>query len=125
MGDANVHANVLAVRGLAPWGHALSLSPIARAIVLALSGLFAAAVAALLVLERWARSRLGALIVGASGPLAVLGAMRVFDRLPMFEDRSTWGAWVYGLLPIVAVAATIATAFLASRLLGRKRSCRV
>jgi len=117
-GEVGVHANVLALRGLAPWGQSASLGPIARGLVLALSALGAASVAFILVLQRWARSRLGAFAIGASGPLAMLGAMRALDRAGAREGA-------YLVLPAAAILATVAIGLLASRLLGRRRTVRV
>jgi hypothetical protein len=117
-GDVGVHASTLALRGLAPWGQSSTLTPIARGLLLALSALGAACMAVAIALQRMARSRLGAFAVGASGPLAMLGAMRALDRSGAREA-------VYLLLPVAAIAATAAIGLLASRLLGRKRSVRV
>jgi len=113
-----VHANVLTLHGLAPWGHASTLSPIVRGLVLASSVLAAACIAVLVVLRRLGRSRLGALCIGAAGPLAMLGTMRALDRA---DAR----AFVYVLLPAAAVLAPLAIGLLASRLLRRKRPDRV
>ena len=118
MGEIGVHANVLVLRGLAPWGHASTLSPIERGLLLAASVLAAACVAVALGLRRAARSRLGALAIGAAGPLAMLGTMRALDR------QGT-GPLAYLLLPAAAVLATAVIGLLASRLLGRRRSVRV
>lgn len=118
MGEIGVHANVLALRGLAPWGHASTLLPIVRGLLLAASVLAAACVAVLLGLRRAARSRLGALAIGAAGPLAMLGAMRALDR----QDARPA---LYWLLPVAAVVATAVMGLMASRLLRPRRSVRV
>jgi hypothetical protein len=118
IGDVIVHANLLAVRGLAPWGHAQSLGPLARGLLLAVCALGSACLAVALALARMGRTRFGALLVGAAGPLAVLGLIRLLDRA---DARP----FVYGLLPLAAMAATVAAALLAARLLGRRRSVRV
>jgi hypothetical protein len=117
-GEVHVQANVLALRGLAPWGQSSALAPVARGLVLAVSVLGAACVAVALALRRMARSRLGAFAIGAAGPLAMLGVMRALDR-------SGAGALAYVLLPAAATLAAAAVGLLASRLLGRRRSVRV
>jgi hypothetical protein len=77
---ANVRASLLTMHGLAPWSHASTLPPAMRALVLVLTAWGAAAIAAYAVLRRAARTRAGAIVLGAAGPLAALGLMRALER---------------------------------------------
>jgi hypothetical protein len=113
-----VHVGTLAIEGLTPWGRASTLGPVGHALLVGLSGALCAALAALLVLRQRAHTRLGALVLGAAGPLATLGAVRVLDRA---DARSL----AYLLAPLAGACVTAVAALLVSRLLARRGSGRV
>ena len=77
-----MHVAHLSLRGLPPWGHTTAIGAGPRAVLLAATGLFAALAAAWIALRRLGigRGRLHAILVGASGPLAALGALRLLER---------------------------------------------
>lgn len=92
------------LRGLAPWSRASTLPPAMRALLSATSGMAAAALVAIAALLGIVRGRIAALVVGAAGPLAALGVLRVLERIdvrPLF----------YVAMPIAA-ACTVLTAAL-------------
>jgi hypothetical protein len=109
-----VHVGALSLHGLAPWARASTLPAPLRALVLALTGWSASLLAAYLVLRRAARTRLGALVLGAAGPIASLATMRVLER-------GGASAWVFVVVPLVgsAAAVAVAAAFSRLRLTGR------
>lgn len=115
---ARVRVGVLSIAGMTPWGRASKLGPAAHALLTASSAALCAALATALVLRRRARTRLGALALGAIGPLAVLGAVRVIDRADVRPAA-------YALAPLVGACAIAVVALVVSRLLGRRRSGRV
>lgn len=94
---AALRASSLVIRGLAPWAQASSISPLARAVVLALSGIAAAALSAYAVLVWPPAARLGALFLGAVGPLAALGWLRLLDRAGA-------SPWTFAVVPVAAGA---------------------
>jgi hypothetical protein len=104
-----VHVEALSLHGMAPWAHASSLPAPLRALVLALTAWLAASFAGYVVLRRAARTRLGVLTLGAVGPLAALGLMRLLER-------SGAHAASFLVVPVVAGAATWLAAVLFSRL---------
>jgi hypothetical protein len=75
-----VHVSTLSMHGMAPWAHASTLPASLRALLLALSAWSGASVAAYGVLRGVARARIGAMVLGAAGPLAGLGLLRVLER---------------------------------------------
>jgi hypothetical protein len=104
-----VHVGSLVLHGLAPWARASSLPPFLRAIVVMLSGLLGASAAVYALLR--VRSRrfggIAATAMGASGPLAALGALRSLEvRIP----ESDPGAWLllFALVPLAAALAVAA-----------------
>ena len=100
---------VLSLHGMAPWASASTLPPWLRALLLATTGWLASSIAAYVVLRRAARSRLGALVVGASGPMAALGLLRLLER----ADASPRA---FLAVPLVAGVACVALSALLSRL---------
>jgi hypothetical protein len=110
-----VHVATLALRGLAPWSHASTLAPLARAVLFGLTGFAAAFVAALGVLLRAARGRFGAIVLGASGPLAALALLRALER------SGAHAPWFLAM-PLVAAALAAVAALVLSRLPARKRA---
>lgn len=117
-----VHVDSLTLKGMAPWARASSVPPAVRALVVTASGLAAssAVVFALLKLRRRRVGGVVAVALGASGPLAALGALRGLElRIPDVAP----GAWllVFVLVPCVAVLAVVAGAMLLTAL-GRARA---
>jgi hypothetical protein len=112
----SLYVGALHIRGTAPWGHASLVQPWTRAASLAPAVLLSALAAVGLVLLQRTGGRLGTLVVGASGPLAVLGMMRGLER---FAGRDPWAPWV--VLPL-ALAVPVVIALIvrggAARLLG-------
>jgi hypothetical protein len=112
-----VHVSTLSLRGLAPWAQASSIPPALRAVVMTLSGVFAAS-AAVLALLKLPRRRVGSVVavaIGVSGPLAALAALRGLElRVP----EAASGAWLlaFVLVPIAAVAAVAAASVFAALL---------
>lgn len=118
-----IHVGTLTMRGLAPWAQASSVPPWLRAIVVTFSGLAAAsaAVFALLELRRRRVGTVAAVAIGASGPLAALGALRGLElRIPEVAS----GAWLFAfaLVPVAAVAAVAVAAALATLLPVARRT---
>lgn len=103
---AKVHVATLTLKGLSPFAQASSIPPAFRALVVTSSGV-AGAAAAVLALLALRRRRIGpvlAVAIGASGPLAALGALRGLEvRVPEVAP----GAWLalFVLVPVAAVAA--------------------
>jgi hypothetical protein len=112
----NVHVGAIALRGLAPWSHASTLPWMLRALLLALAGAASASLATFAVLRGAVRSRFGSIALGAVGPLAALGLLRLLERLDV-------GAALYGLVPAAGGAAIALAALLPSRLpVGRAKA---
>lgn len=114
---ATVRAGRLSLRGLPPFGPSARLAPPARALVLATSALAAATSALVLVLRGRARSRLRALALGASGPLAALGVLRALERSAVPGPS-------FAAVPACGVLAVLAAGFLVSRLRRRNPTVR-
>src|SRR5262249_14573913 len=98
------------IHGMAPWGQASTLPSWLRALLLALSGILAAALAARAALvRRFApRGRLHAIAVGAAGPLAALAVLRLLERTEA-------GPIAYLMLPLASIAAAAGVAEVARR----------
>jgi hypothetical protein len=101
----SLHVAALSLHGMAPWARASTLPAALRAPLLALAAWISASVAALAVLGGAARTRLGVLVLGAAGPLATLGFLRLLERAgaraPVFLllPFAAWGiAAGFGLL---------------------------
>jgi hypothetical protein len=95
--------------GEAPWAHASTLPALLRAVLFALSAGIASCLAAAFVLRGAASTRLGALTLGAVGPLAALELVRVLER----ADAAPVA---FVLVPVACAAAVVVTAGLLSRL---------
>ncbi len=108
-----IHVGSLTVRGLPPFARASSLPPAWRALLVALSGGISAWLSAYLVVRRFARNLVAVLAVGASGPLAALGTLRLFER-------SDAHLAAFFLLPVAAAFATVGCALLLWRLPRRR-----
>lgn len=114
-----IRVDEVTLRGLAPWSRASTLPPAVRALVSASSAAVAAVLAAIAALSGMMHGRIGALVVGASGPLAALGTLRALERL---DARS----FEYAATPLAAGAAVLLVAFLWWRLpqVGRAATSR-
>ena len=110
-----VRVGSLSMHGMAPWARASTLSAPLRALVLGLTAWLSASLAAYLTLRRAAGTRAHALVLGAAGPIAALGLIRLFetsDARPSF----------FSLVPLAGCAATLAVGGVASRLRGRRHA---
>jgi hypothetical protein len=116
-----VHVGRLSLHGMAPWARASTLSAPARALVLGLTAWLSASVAAFLVLRRLATARAHAIVLGAAGPVAALGLVRLLET-------SDARAPVFALVPLAGAAATFLAGLIVSRisraprLRGRRRA---
>ncbi len=97
----DVHVDTLVLRGMSPWAHASNVPPWLRAWIVVAAAAFAAFVSVQASLRRFARGPIGAVVVGAAGPLAALGLMRALER----ADAPLAA---YLLLPVFAAAAPVA-----------------
>jgi hypothetical protein len=103
VGTSEVHVGALSLRGLPPWARASALAPWLRALLMAFSLVVGSLAATHAITQIRLRIRFGAVALGASGPLATLGALRYLER----RDAS---AFAYCALPFVAFAAVVAAA---------------
>lgn len=110
-----VHVGSLSMHGMAPWARASTLSAPLRALVLGLTAWLSASVAAFLTLRRNAQTRAHALVLGAAGPIAALGLIRLFET-------SDARPWVFSVVPLAGCAATLVAGGVASRLRGRRHA---
>jgi hypothetical protein len=110
-----VHVGSLTMHGMAPWARAATLSAPARALVLGLTAWLSASVAAFVTLRRAATARAHALVLGAAGPVAALGLVRLLET-------SDARPLAFALVPVAGVAAALLAAALVSRLRGRRRA---
>jgi hypothetical protein len=107
--SVNVRVELLSLHGMAPWASASSLPAWLRALLLALTAWSVSSLAAYCVLRRATRSRLGAVAVGAVGPLAALGLIRLLERADARPSS-------FVLVPAAAALACVALTALLSRL---------
>jgi len=110
-----VRVGSLTMHGMAPWARASTLSAPLRALVLGLTAWLSASVAAYLTLRRAARTRAHALVLGAAGPIAALGLIRLLET-------SDARVSLFALVPLAGGAATLVVGGVASRLRGRLRA---
>jgi hypothetical protein len=103
-----VHAGVLFMHGMAPWAHASTLVPALRALLLAMSAWVASSLSAYGALRSWVRGRIGAIVLGAAGPVAALGLMRALER----ADAP---ALAFVAVPLAAAAAAALASLLFAR----------
>ena len=99
-GDIRLEVKAMTLRGLSPWAQSSSLPPLLRAVLLLLAALASTFAATEAALRRTARGPVGALWLGAAGPLATLFALRGLDRLDAHAPS-------YLLLPVAALVATL------------------
>jgi hypothetical protein len=104
-----VHVGTLSMRGMAPWAHASTLPPMLRALLLALSAWGAASIAAYAVLRRAVHARVGAIVLGAAGPIAALGLLRVLERAGAHSGA-------FAVVPFAACVCAAVVGWLLSRL---------
>jgi hypothetical protein len=109
LGGVRMRAAWLSMHGMAPWARASTLPAALRAPIVALSAWVAALMAAYAVLRRAARTRVGVILIGACGPLAALGLLRLLERA---DARAP----AFVVLPVAAGGCTWAMAALLSRL---------
>ena len=107
--SVNVRVETLSLHGMAPWASASSLPAWLRAVLLALTAWSVSSLSAYGILRRATRSRLGAVAIGAAGPLASLGLLRLLERA---DARPL----AFLLVPPVAVLGCVAVTVLLSRL---------
>jgi hypothetical protein len=107
--SASLHVDRLHLQAGAPWGHASTVSPLARAATLSSAVTLSALVVALLVLTRRSTGRVLTFATASAGPLAALGLLRAAERY------SAARAWLV-LVPALAVAATLLISWLGARL---------
>lgn len=112
-GDNQLAVKALTLRGLSPWAQSSSLPPLLRSVLLVLAALASAFAAVEAALRRTARGPMGALWLGAMGPLAALLVLRGLDRVDARPPS-------YVLLPVAALIATL----LAARILLLLRGAR-
>jgi hypothetical protein len=102
VGNAQIHVGALTLRGLPPWARASALAPWLRALLMALSLVVASLASSLAISRIRLQIRFGAVAIGASGPLATLGALRYLER----RDAA---AIANCALPFAAFAAVVVT----------------
>ncbi len=105
----------LSMHGMAPWARASTLSAPARALVLGFSAWLSACVAAYVILRRAAAARAHALVLGAAGPIAALGLVRLLET-------SDARPIVFSLVPVAGAGAALFAGLLVSRLRGWRRA---
>jgi hypothetical protein len=104
-----MHVELLSLERLPPWARASTLPAPLRAVLFALTAWLAACLAAYAVLLRAARTRLAAIVVGASGPLAALGSVR-------WLEQGNAAPAAFAAVPVVCAIASIAAAVALPRL---------
>ena len=112
-GDIQLSVGSLTLGGLSPWAQSSSLPPLLRAVLLVLAALASAFAATEAALRRTARGPVGALWLGAAGPLATLCALRGLDRLDAHPAD-------YFFLPVAALFATLLAAWILVLLRGQR-----
>lgn len=110
-----VQVGSLSLHGMAPWARASILSAPARALVMGLTAWLSASVAAFVILRRAAAARAHALVLGAAGPIAALGLVRLLET-------SNARALAFALVPPAGAAAALVAGALVPRLRGRRRA---
>jgi hypothetical protein len=113
----HAHAGTLTLRGLPAWAQAAIVPPAARSALMVATGVVGASAAVWLILLLGAGGRrvgrIAAVVLGAAGPLAGLGCMRVLER-------SDAPAAAFAVLPLACALVSGAVYAVARRLpLGR------
>ena len=96
--EASVHVATLGLSRMTPWARASTLPAPLRAALFALTAWLAASLSAFAVMLRAARTRIAAIVVGASGPLAALGSVR-------WLEQGNAGLGAFLLVPIACAVA--------------------
>jgi hypothetical protein len=104
-----MHVASLALRRMPPWARASTLPAPLRAVLFSLAAWLAAWLAAYAVLRRAAKTRLAAIVIGASGPLAALGSVRLLE-----QSNAAPGA--FAVVPVVCAIASVAAGAVLPRL---------
>jgi hypothetical protein len=104
-----MHVTTLSMRGMPPWALASTLPAPLRALLFALSAWIASSLAAYAVLRRATSTRLGAMLLGAVGPIAALGLLRLLERQGAAPSA-------FALVPAACACAVVLAAVLLSRL---------
>lgn len=94
-GSAELSIGELTLRGLSPYAQSSALPPFLRALLVVLAALASAAAAVHAALVKRIQTALGAVVLGATGPLTALGSLRLLDRLDVGQAH-------YVVLPLVA-----------------------
>jgi hypothetical protein len=97
-GPVTVQVASLSIRGMAPWARASTLPAALRALLIALTAWSVASLLAYSVLLGRVRTRSAAIVLGAVGPLAALGLLRLLERA---DARPAF----YAALPLAACGA--------------------
>lgn len=108
-GRVAIHVAALGLRRMPPWARASTLPAPLRAALFALTAWLAAWLSAYAVLMRGARTRLAAIVIGASGPLAALGTVR-------WLEQGNAHPTAYVSVPAVCALAAIAAGVVLPRL---------
>jgi hypothetical protein len=104
-----IHVDALVLERMAPWARASTLRAPLRAALFALTAWLAAWLSAYAVLMRGAQTRLAAIVIGASGPLAALGSVR-------WLEQGNASPAAFFLVPVVCAAGSIAVTLALPRL---------
>jgi hypothetical protein len=104
-----MHVASLTLSRMPPWARASTLRAPLRAALFAMTAWLAAWLSAYAVLMRGARTRLAAIVIGASGPLAALGSVR-------WLEQGNAGPAAFALVPVVCALASSVVAGLLPRL---------
>jgi hypothetical protein len=104
-----MHVASLSLRRMPPWARASTLPAPLRAVLFSLAAWLAAWLAAYAVLRRAARTRLAAIVLGASGPLAALGSVRMLEQ-------SNAPPVAFAVVPVVCAIASMGVGALLPRL---------
>jgi hypothetical protein len=110
-----LHVSTLSIHGMAPWARASTLSAPLRALVLGLTAWLCASLAAYVTLRRTPEARGHTLLLGASGPVAALGVLRLLET---GDARPA----LFVLVPLAGCCAALTAAALLSRLRGWRRA---
>jgi hypothetical protein len=94
----SIHVDILSLGHMTPWARASTLPAPLRAALFALTAWLAASLSAFAVMLRAARTRIAAIVVGASGPLAALGTLR-------WLEQGSAGLGAFVLVPVACALA--------------------
>ncbi|MGH7434760.1 MAG: hypothetical protein ACRENE_03720 [Polyangiaceae bacterium] len=111
LGDpaATIHVGALGLSRMTPWARASTLPAPLRAVLFSLTAWLAASLSAFAVMLRAARTRIAAIVVGASGPLAALGSLR-------WLEQGSAGRGAFVLVPVACALACVGVGAVLPRL---------